>query len=140
MRAASASSFARSNTSIDRQLASDFRAQATMHPTGAASHSYTSLPGGHSRNPFGNGSNSSLSLGRYASSVSVSGPTTPYSHPYGQAVAAGNGVGRKQVIHHTQQLPSIHDISKDWDDRQDVHMDGGNPTYRVVSSASQIAN
>lgn len=130
--ARSTSSFAQSSTSIDRQLASDFRTHASVHPSGL-NQSYTSLPGAGSRNPFGNGSNSSLSLGRYASSVSVSGPTTPYNHPYAQAVAAGNGVGRKQVVHHTQQLPSIHDISKDWDSGQDVHMDGVNPTYRVVS-------
>jgi hypothetical protein len=109
---------------------------ATVQPSGL-NQSYTSLPGAGSGNPFGSGSNSSLSLGRYASSVSVSGPTTPYSHPYGHAVAAGHGIGRKQVIHHThQQLPSIHDISKDWDDGQDVHMDGANPTYRVVSRAN----
>jgi hypothetical protein len=109
---------------------------ATVQPSGL-NQSYTSLPGAGSGNPFGSSSNSSLSLGRYASSVSVSGPTTPYSHPYGHAVAAGHGIGRKQVIHHThQQLPSIHDISKDWDDGQDVHMDGANPTYRVVSRAN----
>jgi hypothetical protein len=131
-RAASASSFAHSNVSVDRQLASDFRTQATMRTSGT-NHSYSSLPGGQTRSLYGNGSNSSLSLGRYASSTSVSGPTTPYHHPYGQAVAAGNGVGRKQVVYHTQQLPSIHDISKDWSSGQDVHMDSLNPNYRVVS-------
>jgi hypothetical protein len=79
------------------------------------------------------GSNSSLSLGRYASSVSLSGPTTPYSHPYGQAVAAGNGIGRNQVLAHGQFLPSIQDISKDWENGQDVHLDAASALVRNVS-------
>lgn len=128
------SSFGQSTHSVDRQLTQDFRTHASMKPSTLSQTSISGIP----QRDVGN-SSSSLSLGRYTSNMSLGGHT---GQPYGQAVAAGNGLGRNQVLAHGQhQLPSIHDISRDWKhEQQDVQMDGVNPMFRVNSTGQRDHN